>query len=73
MQQPVIFSPAQCEIINSMACLTSDEDIKSLKDVLAEFLNSRLQKELNRMWDNGELNQEKLDAMGKEHLRTPYN
>lgn len=73
MQQPVIFSPAQYEIINSMACLTSDEDIKSLKDVLVEFLNNRLQKELNRMWDNGELNQEKLDAMGNEHLRTPYN
>lgn len=55
-----------------MACLTSEEDVRSLKDVLVQFLNSRMQKELNRMWDEGLLTQEKLDEMGKEHLRTAY-
>lgn len=72
MQQPTAFNLAQYEVINAMACLTSEEDVRSLKDVLVQFLNSRMQKELNRMWDEGLLTQEKLDEMGKEHLRTAY-
>lgn len=72
MQQPTTFNLAQYEVINAMACLTSEEDVRSLKDVLVQFLNSRMQKELNRMWDEGLLTQEKLDEMGKEHLRTAY-
>lgn len=72
MQQPTTFNLAQYEVINAMACLTSEEDVRSLKDVLVQFLNSRMQKELNRMWDEGLLTQEMLDEMGKEHLRTAY-
>lgn len=72
MNQTTGFSPAQYEVINTMSCLTSDEDVEMLKDVLVQFLNTRLQKELNRLWDNGTISQEKLDEMAKEHLRTPY-
>lgn len=72
MERMNYFTPAQCEVINTVACLTSDEDVRSLKKVLVQFLNHRLQNELNRLWDSGELNQERINAMGQEHLRTTY-
>ena len=72
MEGTAIFTPAQYEVLNTVSCLQSEEDIRSLKDVLVRFLNERLQKELNRLWDNGTLSQDKLDAMSQEHLRTPY-
>lgn len=72
MKMTTTFTPAQYEVLNAMACLTSEEDVRSLKNVLVQFLNERLQKELNRLWDNGEISQQKLDDMAKEHLRTPY-
>ena len=72
MPQTTTFTPAQCEVINLMSCITSSEDIQSLKDVLVKFLNSRLQNELNRLWDNGSLTDEKMETLSHQHLRTAY-
>lgn len=72
MERMNCFTPAQYEVINTISCLSSDEDVKELKNVLVQFLNVRLQRELNRLWESGHLSQEKIDAMGQEHLRTPY-
>ena len=35
-------------------------------------LNERLQRELDILWDNGALDEKKLEALRHEHLRTPY-
>jgi len=72
MEKTTTFNHAQYEVINAMSCISSEEDLKILKDLLVHFLNSRLQNELNRLWDEGSLSQERIDAMSKEHLRTPY-
>ena len=40
--------------------------------VLKKFYAQRLDDELERLWDNGTLDQSKLDELRTEHLRTPY-
>lgn len=72
MEETSFFNAAQYEVINAVSCLSSEEDVKSLKDIIVHFLNSRLQNELNRLWDDGALNQDKIDAMSQEHFRTHY-
>ena len=72
MEQSIRISPAQYELLNILSCINKDEDIAELKTVIVQFLNSRLQKEIERQWDNGNLNEEKVAAWGQEHMRTPY-
>jgi len=72
MEQSIRISPAQYELLNILSCINKDEDIAELKTVIVQFLNSRLQKEIERQWDNGNLNEEKVAAWGHEHMRTPY-
>ena len=72
MEQSIRISPAQYELLNILSCINKDEDIAELKTVIVQFLNSRLQKEIERQWDNGNLTEEKVAAWGKEHMRTPY-
>lgn len=50
----------------------TDEDLKELKEALSKFLAARANRELNRMWDEGTLNQAALDNLRQKHLRTPY-
>lgn len=66
------FSPAQYEVLNVVSCLNVKEDLEALKDVLTQFLNSRLQKEIDRLYDNGTLSDEKMAEFAEQHLRTPY-
>ena len=68
----VVFNPAQREILDVMSCMQTDEDLQALKAVLVQFLNDRLQRELNRLWDNGTIDEVKMNEWRNTHYRTPY-
>lgn len=72
MEQRLQISPAQYELLNILSCINKDEDLVELKTVIVQFLNTRLQKEIDKLWDNGTLTEEKVAAWEHEHMRTPY-
>lgn len=73
MNQLSTVSPAQYEVLNMLSCITEEEDIRDLKQVIVEFLNTRLQKEIDKLWDEGKISEEILEEWRHEHMRTPYN
>ena len=40
--------------------------------ILVKSMNDRLQREIDKLWESGELSNEKLQEMQSEHLRTVY-
>lgn len=72
MQQQLRLNSAQYELLNVLSCVDKEEDVAELKSIIVQFLNSRLQREINRLWDNGTLTEEKVDSWAGEHMRTPY-
>ena len=68
----VVFNPAQREVLDVMSCMQTDEDLQALKAVLVQFLNDRLQRELDRLWDNGTIDETKMNEWRNTHYRTPY-
>ena len=71
-ETPKAFSRAQYEIVNMMSCLDSDADCLALKSVLVKFLDQRLQREMDRLYDIGSLSDGKMEELSHRHLRTPY-
>ena len=63
---------SQMMILESFAGAKDEEELNALMDVLRNFYASRLEAEMQRLWDTGTLDQEKLDQLREEHLRTPY-
>ena len=72
IMQTMVLNQAQREVLNVMSCLGKDDDLSELKKLLVSFLNERLQRELDVLWENGSLDEKKLDSLRHEHLRTPY-
>lgn len=72
MEQTTRINPAQYEVLNMLSCLNRDEDVKALRHVIVQFLNTRLQNEIDHLWDNGTITEEKMAAWSHEHMRTPY-
>ena len=62
----------QMMILESFAGVSDEQEMDDLMDVLRNFYAQRLEKEMLRLWDDGTLNEEKLEKLRKEHLRTPY-
>ena len=62
----------QMMIIESFAGAQDDQELEALMEVLRNFYATRLTAEMQRLWDNGKFDQEALDKLRGEHLRTPY-
>ncbi len=66
------FNNAQRAVLNVVSCLQSEQDLEDLKRTLMKFMNERMQREMDKLWDSGSWSEEKLEAMKIEHLRTSY-
>ena len=65
MQQPLTINSAQYELLNVLSCVNREEDVAELKTVIVKFINSLLQREIDSLWDNGTLTEEKVEAWKK--------
>ena len=63
---------SQMMILESFAGAQDEQELNALMDVLRNFYTSRLEAEMQHLWDDGTLNQQVLDKLRDEHLRTPY-
>lgn len=64
---------SQMMILEAFAGAQDEQELNALMDVLRNFYALRLEKEMERLWDNGTLDQPALDKLRGEHLRTPYH
>ena len=61
------------EILNLMSFIKSPETLLLLKQSISDFFAQKAEDELNRLWENGELNDERIESFRNLHERTPYN
>lgn len=66
------FNRAQIEILNAMASLKSEEDLRELKQAISNFFAERADREMERLWEEGVINEEVIEGWKNEHMRTPY-
>ena len=69
-KQVLELNQAQQAVLNVISCLQSEQDLADLKRTLIKFMNDRLQREMDKLWESGEMSNEKLQEMQSEHLRT---
>ena len=70
--ETTVLNSTQIMILESFASARSQEEMNELMDLLRDYYAKKLDKELERLWDEGILNQAKLDELKDQHLRTPY-
>ncbi|MBO4307645.1 MAG: hypothetical protein J5848_04960 [Bacteroidales bacterium] len=61
-------NPAQRMIIESFAASHDEEELKDLMDMLRNFYATRLKREMQRLWENGTLDQTTFDAVAIKQL-----
>jgi len=64
---------ARLEVLNATANVQTQADLDALKLLLSRFFAERAQRAIDQMWEDGTLDQAKLNELRGQHLRTPYN
>lgn len=62
-KQVLELNQAQKAVLNVISCLQSKQDQTDLKRTLVKFMNDRLQREMDKLWESGEMSNEKLQAL----------
>ena len=71
-KQVLELNQAQQAVLNVISCLQSEQDLADLKRTLIKFMNDRLQRKMDKLWESDEISNEKLQEMQSEHLHTAY-
>ena len=70
--QRTTFNPVQMHLLEMFNYCKSENAIEELKAVLADYYAKKTQEEADRLWENGTLDENAVEELLSEHLRTPY-
>ena len=68
--EATLLNPTQMHLLKQYAFNNSEEYAREVQEVLLRHFQSRLDAEADRLWDEGILNQDKLDEIRKMDLHS---
>ena len=73
MAQVATMNQAQLQILDMLSFIKTPEALRDLNKVISDYFVQMADAELDRMWDEGTLNAERIESFRHLHERTPYN
>ncbi len=71
--EAITFSPAQVHVFNLVSHIKSETGLEQLREQLAAFYAQKVDDEMDRLWESGKWNEQKLESLRGSHFRTPYH
>lgn len=62
------FNPVQGHLLRMFEFAQSENTLKELKEVLFKYYHNKLEQKLDEMWQDGTLDQKRLDAINEMDL-----
>ena len=72
MQTVSSLNPAQIEVLNMMSFVNTESSWEHLKEALAKYFTQQLEDEIDDLWEDGTLSEQKVASFHTLHERTPY-
>lgn len=65
-----IFNPIQQHLLKMFAYDDNVERLTEIKELLTKYYAAKVSQRMNQLWDDGTLDQKRLDELRGKHLRT---
>ena len=72
MVNETTLNEAQMSVLRLLGSMKTVEEVDELRRVICEYYARRVDEEVDKLWESGEWDDEKNEAVLQEHLRTPY-
>ena len=67
-----VFNNAQLEILDLMSYVESEAMLNEIRDMLSRYFAEKAQQEIDKLWNEGTINDAVVEEWETEHMRTPY-
>ena len=68
LQQSPVFNPMQIQLLKMFSVDRAEQGLIELKDVLYNYYSKKMKNRLDELWDNGSLDQARLDEINQMDL-----
>lgn len=68
-----IFTPSQLQILDLMSQVKSEETLDEIKEMLSQYFARKAEEAIDKLWEEGKINEEVIEEWKNEHMRTPYS
>ena len=72
MNNHMMLNPTQLHLLKMFSFAKNEESLEEIKLALTAYFAKRVEDDMDALWESGEWNQEKNEAILKEHLRSSY-
>ena len=66
------FTPFQIEMLEMVSRVSSEAEMEDIRRMLGQYFAKRAEDAIDRLWDEGILNDNVMEEWKSEHMRTPY-
>ena len=66
-------NPVQLYLLKMFSYAKDERVLEEIRKSLTAYFAQRVERDMDKLWDEGLRDQDKNEAILKEHLRTPYN
>jgi hypothetical protein len=66
------FTPFQIEMLELVSRVSSEVEMQDIRRLLGQYFAKRAEDAIDRLWDEGVLNDNVMEEWKSEHMRTPY-
>ena len=66
------FTPFQIEMLELVSRVSSEVEMQDIRHMLGQYFAKRAEDAIDRLWDEGVLNDNVMEEWKSEHMRTPY-
>ena len=73
MAQTAILNQAQLQILDMMSFIKTPEALNDLNKVISDYFVQKADSEMEKMWNEGILDEKRIESFRDLHERTPYN
>jgi len=71
--QATPFTPFQIEMLELVSRVQSKGEMDDIRCLLGRYFAKKAEDAIDRLWDEGKLNDEVIESWKNEHMRIPYN
>ena len=66
--EATVFNPAQIYLLRMFEHIKSDEELLEIKKLISDYYAKKMDEHLDKLWDDGILDQKKLDEINEMDL-----
>ena len=72
MEQELSLHQEKMNLLRVVDRMKTVDEVLQSRQLIADYYAQKVDEEMNRLWDNGTINEQTIENWGNERMRTPY-